>query len=198
MWGALSDERTGLSFTAAAGPGQRSRSWVRVPNFTVSDLRLPFSSPPTTRTVTVEVFDPASTRVELTHCLRVELSWVEFYVTTDGQPTSLSWIKHPFGAYDQIFITCVTVTVLFLWGALSDERSNRRENTTSNSKLLSLIATGMSLLIFVASETCVNPWQRFDSYQHIRYSENLYLPDRCLANWLSRLFVVILCSRNAC
>jgi hypothetical protein len=24
--------------------------------------------------------------------------------------------KHPFGAYDQIFITCVTITVLFLWG----------------------------------------------------------------------------------
>jgi hypothetical protein len=33
--------------------------------FTVSDLRLPFSSPPTTRRVTVEVFDPASTRVTL-------------------------------------------------------------------------------------------------------------------------------------
>jgi hypothetical protein len=33
------------------------------PHFTVSDLRLPFSSPPTTRRVTVEVFDPASTRV---------------------------------------------------------------------------------------------------------------------------------------
>jgi hypothetical protein len=30
--------------------------------FTISDLRLPFSSPPTTRRVTVEVFDPASTR----------------------------------------------------------------------------------------------------------------------------------------
>jgi hypothetical protein len=29
----------------------------------VSDLRLPFSSPPTTRRVTVEVFDPAATRV---------------------------------------------------------------------------------------------------------------------------------------
>jgi hypothetical protein len=43
------------------------------------------------------------------------------------RPT-VSWpvclgIKHPFGAYDQIFITCVTVTVLFLWGALSDERT---------------------------------------------------------------------------
>jgi hypothetical protein len=30
MWGALSDERTGLSFTIAAGPRQRSRSRVRV------------------------------------------------------------------------------------------------------------------------------------------------------------------------
>jgi hypothetical protein len=62
--GALSDERTGLSFTIAAGPCQRSLSRVR-PYFTVSDLRLPFSSPPTTRRVTVEVFDPASTRVFL-------------------------------------------------------------------------------------------------------------------------------------
>jgi hypothetical protein len=31
MWGALSDERTGLSFTIAAGPRQRSHSQVRVP-----------------------------------------------------------------------------------------------------------------------------------------------------------------------
>jgi hypothetical protein len=67
MWGALSDERTGLSFTRAAGPRQRSHSRVRVPldswpYFTVSDSRFPFSSPPTTRRVTVEVFDPASTR----------------------------------------------------------------------------------------------------------------------------------------
>jgi hypothetical protein len=33
--------------------------WDLRPYFTVSDLRLPFSSPPTTRRVTVEVFDPA-------------------------------------------------------------------------------------------------------------------------------------------
>jgi hypothetical protein len=68
MWGVLSDERTGLSCAIATGPRQRSNSRVRVPcnsrpYFTVSDLRLPFSSPPTTRRVTVEVFDPASTRV---------------------------------------------------------------------------------------------------------------------------------------
>jgi hypothetical protein len=61
LWGALSDERTGLFFVYAAGPCQRILSWVRVPwdsrpYFTVSDLRLPFSSPPTTRRVTVEVF----------------------------------------------------------------------------------------------------------------------------------------------
>jgi hypothetical protein len=66
-WGALSDERTGLSFVCAAGPCQRSLSRVLVPwdlrpYFTVSDLRLPFLSPPTTCRVTVEVFDPASTR----------------------------------------------------------------------------------------------------------------------------------------
>jgi hypothetical protein len=45
MWGALSDVWTGLSFTAA-GPRQRSHSWVRVPQdpwpyFTLSDSRLP-------------------------------------------------------------------------------------------------------------------------------------------------------------
>jgi hypothetical protein len=41
---------------------------------------------------------------------------------TVSRPVSLG-IKHLSGAYDQIFITCLTVTVLFLWGALSDERS---------------------------------------------------------------------------
>jgi hypothetical protein len=63
----LSDERTGLSFIIAAGSGQRSHSrvlvpWDSPPYFTVSDSRLPFPSPPTTRRDTVEVFDPAPTR----------------------------------------------------------------------------------------------------------------------------------------
>jgi hypothetical protein len=74
MWGAPSDERTGLSFTIAAGPSQRSHSrvrapWVSRPYFTLSDFRLPISSPPTTRRITVEVFDPASTRVTPLLCL---------------------------------------------------------------------------------------------------------------------------------
>jgi hypothetical protein len=63
MWGALSDERMGLSFTIAAGASQRNHSRVRVPwdsrpYFIVSDSRLPFSSPPTTRRATVELFEP--------------------------------------------------------------------------------------------------------------------------------------------
>jgi hypothetical protein len=63
LWGAISGERTGLSFTLAPGPRQCSNFRVRVPweswsYFTVSDSRLPYSSPPTTCRVTVKVFDP--------------------------------------------------------------------------------------------------------------------------------------------
>jgi hypothetical protein len=62
LWGALSEERTGLSFVYADDPCQRSLSRIRVLwDSRLSDLRLPFSSPPTTRGVTVELFDPAST-----------------------------------------------------------------------------------------------------------------------------------------
>jgi hypothetical protein len=51
MWGALSDERTGLPFTISAAPRQRSHSWVWLPRnswpyFTVSDSRLPQSGVP--------------------------------------------------------------------------------------------------------------------------------------------------------
>jgi hypothetical protein len=46
VWDALSDQRSGLPFTIAAGSRQRSRPWVRVPRdswlyFAVSDSRLP-------------------------------------------------------------------------------------------------------------------------------------------------------------
>jgi hypothetical protein len=57
MWGALSDERTGLSFTISAGPRQGSHSRVRVPRdswsyFTVSDSRLPQHGEPGSRIYT--------------------------------------------------------------------------------------------------------------------------------------------------
>jgi hypothetical protein len=77
--------------------------WVRVPwysrpYFTVSDLRLLFSSPSTTRRVTVKVFDSPP------HGLLSAESESESYVTTDSQSASLSWYKAPIWAYDQIFI----------------------------------------------------------------------------------------------
>jgi hypothetical protein len=83
-WGALSDERTGLSFTIAAGLRQRSHFRVRVPwdsrpYFTASDSRLPFSSPSTTRRVKVEVFDATSTRETLSNEF-------ESYVTCSVDP----------------------------------------------------------------------------------------------------------------
>jgi hypothetical protein len=86
-WGAFSDERTGLSFIHAAGSCQRSHSQVWVPSnsrpyFTVSFFRLPFSSPPTTRRVTVEVFDPASTRVMLNSIIKPRLLSKKFQILT--------------------------------------------------------------------------------------------------------------------
>jgi hypothetical protein len=67
MWGSLSDEWTGLSFTVAPGPRQLSHFRVQVPwdSWPCLNSRLPFSSLPTTRRATVEVFDPASKRVSL-------------------------------------------------------------------------------------------------------------------------------------
>jgi hypothetical protein len=107
-----------LSFTIAAGARQRSHSrvgvpWNSRPNFTVSDSRLSFSSPPTTCRAAVVVFDPAS-----------ESSRVGSYVTTDGQSASLSWNKaHTWGLWPDIYY-CQTVASLLMWGALSDERSS--------------------------------------------------------------------------
>jgi hypothetical protein len=67
IWGTLPDERTCLTFKIVAGSRQRSHfrvqvSWDFWSYFTLSDSRHPFSSPPTTRRGTVEVFVPASTR----------------------------------------------------------------------------------------------------------------------------------------
>jgi hypothetical protein len=39
------------------------------------------------------------------------------------QSAGLSWNKHPFGAYDQIFITVRLFAGLLIWGAHSDKRS---------------------------------------------------------------------------
>jgi hypothetical protein len=97
MWGALSDERTSLSFTIAAGARQRSHSRVRVPwdsrpYFTVSDL-----TPSTTRRATVEVFDPASTRDQ---CSNSQLTTLT---------SSLHWPHRKHGSSVAVSNCCVHV-----------------------------------------------------------------------------------------
>jgi hypothetical protein len=69
-----------------------------------------------TRRVTVEVFDPASTRefLRFSNDLSLSLS----YITTDGQSASLSWNKAPMWGLRPDFYYCLTITV-FLYGAPS-------------------------------------------------------------------------------
>jgi hypothetical protein len=55
------------------------------------------------------------------HRLARSQSQSQSYIATDGRSISKSWCRAPSGAHDQIFII---VTVLFLWGALSDERTS--------------------------------------------------------------------------
>jgi hypothetical protein len=120
LWGALSDEMSGLSSVYTAGPRQLRISRVRVswdswPYFTVSDLRLPSSSPPTTHMITVEVFNPAST------------PWISIKVKVMLRPTvksaSLSWNKAPIWGLRPDLYYCQAVASLLRWGALSDERT---------------------------------------------------------------------------
>jgi hypothetical protein len=119
--GALSLTRTGLSFTISACPRQRSHSrvgvpWGSQPYFTVSDSILPFSSPPTTRRATVEVFDAVFTRD--TGCT-LDLSWLNWVCLG---------IKHPFWGLWPDFYYFQTAACLLMWGALSDERTGMSYN----------------------------------------------------------------------
>jgi hypothetical protein len=120
FWGARSDERTCLSFVYAAGPRQRSHFWVRIPwdwwpYFTVSDLRLPFSSPPTTRRVTVEVFEPTSTRVFCQVKVPRTVCQSQSYFTTGGlPPMSLSWRQALWVSWPEFFSPNWTLSILVL------------------------------------------------------------------------------------
>jgi hypothetical protein len=110
LWGALSDERTGLSFVYAADPCKSNLSRIRVPwdsrpYFTVSvRFETSFSSPPTTRRVTVKVLDPASTRetLESFTCLPSYLP---------GEPNRSHYFQQFF--YSSVFIRCCVATVWF-------------------------------------------------------------------------------------
>jgi hypothetical protein len=68
---------------------------------------------------------PFLTLLPFTHsssCSTLDLQ-SQSYVTTDGQSASLSWKKAPIWGLRQDLCYCQTVAGLFMWGALSDERT---------------------------------------------------------------------------
>jgi hypothetical protein len=105
LCGVLSDERTNLSFVYADGPHQQSSLGPSPLGLMIIfySLRAENSllSPPTTRRATVKGFDPASTRVTR--------EWLSLSLSLMLRPTVsrpvCPAIKHPSGAYDQLFIT---------------------------------------------------------------------------------------------
>jgi hypothetical protein len=110
-WVALSDERTGLLDVASAvifeskSRGTRDRVYL-----TLSDSRLPFSSPPTTHMATVEVFEPASTRDSTHTHTHTRMNWAKSFITSERTE-----YKSP----------CLTVPLLFCFPA-----SNRCSGNT--------------------------------------------------------------------
>jgi hypothetical protein len=131
MWGALSDKRTGLPFTIAAGPRQRSHPWFRIPRdswpyFTVSDSRLP----PTWRARSPYLYPPGTGWLQLypkalgfffvascdsqgygggigTPSSRGSLlpSQSQSYFTTGGlPPINLSWRQAPWDSWPELLL----------------------------------------------------------------------------------------------
>jgi hypothetical protein len=113
-WGTFSDERTGLSFTTAAGPRQRSHFRVRI---VFCCLRFETS-------LFVASNDSQCYGGGIRSHLHTGLSHSESesYATTDDQSASLSWNKAPVWGLRPDFHYCQTVAGLLMWGALSDER----------------------------------------------------------------------------
>jgi hypothetical protein len=97
LWGTHSDERTGLSFTIAAGSRQRSHTRVLVPRRYL--------------------------RFETYNTWRVTELKSQNYVTTDGQSANLSWCQAPIWGLRPDFYYCQTVAGLLMWGALADKRT---------------------------------------------------------------------------
>jgi hypothetical protein len=86
---------------------------------------------------------------------------------TVSRPVCLG-IKHPYGAYDQIFITVKTVAGLLMWGALSAERT----------------AAGLRTVLLVTS--------RYNPHRKHRFVTIPLLLQRCLLRRFIETVVLLL------
>jgi hypothetical protein len=115
MWGALSDETTGLSFTMLLVLASEVIFGFESRGTRDHILRLRFET-----SYFVSSYDSQGyaggipTRVQS-----------QSYVTTDGQSSSLSWNKAPMWDLRPDFHYCQTIAGLLIGGALSDERTGR-------------------------------------------------------------------------
>jgi hypothetical protein len=172
LWSSLSDERTGLSFVYAAGPCQRSLSrvrgpWDSRPYFTLSDLRLPVSSPLTTRRLTVEVFNPASPRA----CLLVILETSLYICGTDNRENTYYYrdmlprkcLANSLGLYchSRVFIAPLPST---------GHGADHIESTSSVVGWLCNVATICSAVHREHSSYCCVYTESLHSNGHIRHS----------------------------
>jgi hypothetical protein len=137
--GVLSDDRTGLSFTIAAGPRQRSHSRSESRgtrgHFLLSQIRdFPFRQ--------LLLLAGLRWRYSTPPPHRTDLTWIQSqnYVTTDGPSASPSWSKAPMWGLRPDLYYCQTVAGLLMWSALSDERTGlsfARVTVSSNKSVFS-------------------------------------------------------------
>jgi hypothetical protein len=97
--------------------------------------------------------------------------------------------KHPFGAYDQIFITRMTVAGLLIWGVLSDERTSprfiaaaRTAQKTSSIKTCSFVSGGtcpkscsLATVVVLVSVYKDVTWQWVYIWQYMYYTSHIYI-----------------------
>jgi hypothetical protein len=90
-WGAPSDETTGLAFTIAAGPRQRSHSLVRVPRESWPYLTVSFETPPTWM-VRFPLFISLRNSVPQLHPQPLGSHFVAFYDWQDCGFAAIVWL----------------------------------------------------------------------------------------------------------
>jgi hypothetical protein len=125
---------TGLSYTIAAGPRQRSHSRIRVPwdsrpHVTLSDLRLPFSSFPTTRRATCRYSTPPPPHCQraFLHCYTENNMDEMEFTETEQKVNNVVNLYHRY-----VFPICLQPWVWFVYKGPKYERE-KSDSTDENS-----------------------------------------------------------------
>jgi hypothetical protein len=93
----------------------------------------------------------------LTSCYHLSRVVSSLMLTTDGQSTSVSWNKAPIWGLGPDFYYCQTVAGMFMWDALSDERTNLLFTISAGPRQRSGLTTIFYCLTF-ATSLFVSSW----------------------------------------